>query len=202
MKREELKELHYITPILNVPSILDNGILSFNKAKDVNHKSCANPDVQERRMRVIVPGGRPLHDYTNLYFNARNPMMYALKDKHLSLTVLAIGLNIIEQPGVIISDCNAARDMPLFKPAPDGLELIDPELIYAKDWRHPNQIEYYKHRGIMCAEVLVPDKIDKHYIFKIYVSSSKSNDELMNICGIATRNLSLVIDSDLFFQEG
>lgn len=200
MKREELKELHYITPILNVPSILVNGILSFNKAKDVNHKSCANPDVQGRRMRVIIPGGGPLHDYANLYFNARNPMMHVLKDKHLSLTVLAINPNIIEQPGVIISDRNAAREMALFKPAPDGLELIDPDRIYAEDWRHPNPIEYHEHRGIMCAEVLVPDEIDKHYIFKIYVSSSKSNDELTNICGIATRSLSLVINSHLFFQ--
>ena len=81
-----------------------------------------------------------------------------------------------------------------------GLELIVPELIYAEDWRHPNPIEYHEHRGIMCAEVLVPDKIDKHYIFKIYVSSSKSNDELTNICGIAARSLSLVINSHLFFQ--
>ena len=200
MKREELKELHYITPISNVSSILADGILSYNKATNVNHKSCASLDVQGRRMSVIVPGGRPLHDYANLYFNARNPMMYVLKDKHLSLTVLAISQNIIEQPGVIISDCNAARDMALFKPAPDGLELIVPELIYAEDWRHPNPIEYYEHQGKMCAEVLVPDKIDKHYIFKIYVSSSKSNNELTNICGIATRNLSLVIDSHLFFQ--
>lgn len=200
MKRGELEELHYITHISNVPSILANGILSYNKAKDVNHESCASSDVQKRRMEVVVPGGRPLHDYANLYFNARNPMMYVLKDKHLSLSVLAISPNIIDQPGVIISDHNAARDMVLFKPAPDGLELIDPERIYAEDWRHPNQIEYYEHRGIMCAEVLVPDKIDKHYIFKIYVSSNKSNAELTNICGIATRSLSLVINSHLFFQ--
>lgn len=200
MKRGELKELHYITPILNVPSILDDGILSFNKAKDVSHKSCASLGVQERRTRVTVPGGRPLHDYANLYFNARNPMMYVLKDKHCDLAVLAISPNIIDQPGVVISDCNAARDMALFKPAPDGLELIDPGRIYAEDWRHPNQIEYHRHRGIMCAEVLVPDKIDKRYISKIYVSSSRSHSDLTNICGAATRNLSFVIDSHLFFQ--
>lgn len=200
MKREELGELHYITPILNVPSILDNGILPFNKTKDINHESCASLDVQGRRIRVVVPGGRPLHDYANLYFNARNPMMYVFKDKHLGLAVLAISPNIIEQPGVIISDCNAARDMALFKPALDGLELIAPELVYAEDWRHQNPIEYYEHQGIMCAEVLVPDRIDRHYIFKIYVSSNESKDELTNICGIKARNLSLVIDSHLFFQ--
>ena len=200
MKLEELGELHYITPILNVPSILDNGILSFNKTKDINHESCASSEVQGRRMRVIVPGGKPLHDYANLYFNARNPMMYRLKDNHLSLAVLAITPNIIGQPGVIISDCNAARDMALFKPAPDGLELVDLQLIYAEDWRHPNPIEYYEHQGKMCAEVLVPDKIDKSYIFKIYVSGSDSSAALVNICGTVIRNISLVIHSHLFFQ--
>jgi len=127
-------------------------------------------------------------------------MMYVLKDRHSDLAVVAISPNMIDQPGVVISDCNAARDMALFKPAPDGLELIDPELVYAEDWRHPNQIEYYKHQGIMCAEVLVPDKIDKRYISKIYVSSSKSHNDLMSISGVAARNLSVVIDSHLFFQ--
>jgi len=200
VKRKELKELHYITPISNVPSILTNGILSHTKAQDVHHESCASTDIQSRRMRVIVPGGRPLHHYVNLYFNARNPMMHVLKDKHHNLSVLAISPSIVEHPGVIITDRNAAREMVLFKSGTDGLALIDRERVYAEDWSHPNPIEKYEHKGRMCAEVLVPDEIAKQYILKIYVSSSKSKDELTDICGTAARGLPLVINGHLFFQ--
>lgn len=200
MKLEELEELHYIVPILNVPSILAKGILSYSKAKSVEHKSCASSGVQERRARVIVPGGRPLHDYVNLYFHARNPMMHVLKEQHMSLAVLGIVPDIIEQPGTIVCDRNAARDMALFRPALAGLELLDPELIYAEDWRHPNPIKYYEHQGIMCAEALVPDQVERHYIYRVYVSSNESKAELENVCGNALTGLSLVVDRHLFFQ--
>lgn len=34
-------------------------------------------EAQERRDRKQVPGGLRLHQYANLYFHARNPMLYA-----------------------------------------------------------------------------------------------------------------------------
>ena len=40
------------------------------------HVSVAMPAVQDRRARKIVPGGRRLHGYANLYICARNPMMF------------------------------------------------------------------------------------------------------------------------------
>ena len=58
MERHELTELHYITPIANVPSILELGILSHNRAKRVRHESVAMNEIQDRRARVTVPGGK------------------------------------------------------------------------------------------------------------------------------------------------
>ena len=66
MNRDDLKELHYITTIRNVPSILSKGILSHKLAKKINHNSVAMEVIQERRKNKIVPGGRPLHEYVNL----------------------------------------------------------------------------------------------------------------------------------------
>jgi hypothetical protein len=37
VNREELTELHYITPIENVPSLLQHGILSYHLARHVRH---------------------------------------------------------------------------------------------------------------------------------------------------------------------
>ncbi len=201
MKREELEELHYISPIVNITSILTHGILSHNKAKEMEHESCASQDIQDRRARVIVPGGEPLHDYVNLYFNARNPMMYSKKESHNTLTVLSISPDIIDLPGIIVTDRNASRDFTLFKPASDGLDMIDRELIFAERWTHPNDpIKYYEHQGIMCAEVLVPTKADARYILKAYVSCDQSHETMVSILGAAGQNLEITIDGHLFLQ--
>jgi len=76
MRREELEELHYISPIVNVSSILTHGILSHRRASKLPHQSVAMPEIQDRRRKVQVPKARPLHEYVNLYICARNPMMY------------------------------------------------------------------------------------------------------------------------------
>ena len=66
MNRNELEELHYITTIRNVPSIMSEGILSYKRAKKINHNSVAMEEIQDRREKKVVPGGRPLHEYVNM----------------------------------------------------------------------------------------------------------------------------------------
>ena len=85
MRREELEELHYITLIGNVASILTKGILSHHLAERVPHGSVAMQKVQDIRSNKVVPGGRKLHEYANTYFNARNAMLYLLKGAHTKL---------------------------------------------------------------------------------------------------------------------
>jgi len=194
------QELHYITPIPNVPSVLAHGILCHNRARKVQHDSCASQEIQERRSRVIVPNGRPLHEYANLYFNARNPMMHLLKDNHNNLTVLALSPDIIDLPGVVITDRNASRDFALFLPAPNGLDIIDQELVFAEYWTNPNPIYQHEHKGIMCAEVLVPDKIDAEYIVKAYTSGNTSRTALADVLSMEQVVLETVVNAHLFFR--
>lgn len=76
MDRQELKELHYITPIANVPSILEHGLPSHKRVQGIVHESVAMSGIQDRRRCKKVPHAQPLHDYVNLYFHARNHMLY------------------------------------------------------------------------------------------------------------------------------
>jgi len=46
MNRSDIKELHYITHIDNLKSILHNGILCHNKAKKIEFKSVAGKHVE------------------------------------------------------------------------------------------------------------------------------------------------------------
>src|SRR5262245_16376391 len=73
-------ELHCIMPMANIASVLEHGILSYERAARLQHHSVAMQPVQDRRDRKQVPGGLKLHQYANLYFHARNPMLYKRKD--------------------------------------------------------------------------------------------------------------------------
>ncbi len=82
-----IRELHYIVAIANVPSIVKNGILCYEKASKVAHISVASREVQERRKKKKIPNGLPLHEYVNLYLNARNPMLYYLMENASRISV-------------------------------------------------------------------------------------------------------------------
>jgi hypothetical protein len=101
---EDIEELHYITPIKNMGSIYTLGILSHKKAEKISHQSVAMDEIQERRKKVVVPGGRPLHQYVNLYFHARNPMMFKRKDFYKELCIIKVSKDVLNLPQVVISD--------------------------------------------------------------------------------------------------
>lgn len=198
MKREELTELHYITPITNIPSVLQHGILPHNKVRKIPHESVAKLAIQERRRRVAVPGGRRLHDYTNLYFDARNPMMSACRENHEKLCVLRISHEVLDLADVVVADRNASTNYVRFAPAPEGLAIVDKDLVFAEWWTHPDydQFESSRRKAVKCAEVLVPDKIDLKYVLGAYVSCVRSQLALLPVIG----GLKTDINAHLFFR--
>lgn len=199
MKRAELEELHYITPIVNVPLIITGGILSHNRVEQVQHESIAMQEIQKRRSKVVVPGGRPLHDYANIYFHARNPMMYVCRENHTSLCVLRISTDVLDLPGAVVTDSNASSDYVRFSGASKGLSIVQSDLVFAENWNYLELYEYYRRKSAKCAEVLVPDKIDPMYLTGIYVSSNEGYSNLTAILVDLSCNLQLSIYGHLFF---
>ncbi|HWP37886.1 MAG TPA: DUF4433 domain-containing protein [Gemmatimonadales bacterium] len=196
MDRADLTELHYITPIANVASICRMGILSHARAQAVNHVSVAMPEIQGRRANVRVPGGRPLHEYVNLYICARNPMMYRRSDRHQELCVLRVSTHVLDLPGVVVVSGNASSGYVRFGAGAAGLALVDRVLTFAEYWTDPDPITYYEKKSAKCAEVLVPDVVQPSYLLGAYVSDA---------VGLAALNaLSLAIpvqvNAHLFFR--
>jgi hypothetical protein len=141
----------------------------------VAHESVAMKEVQERRRVKAVPGGRPIHDYANLYFCARNPMLFKRRDEHESLCVLRISPAVLDLPDVVVTDQNAASDYARFARAPEGLEIVDRALVFAAYWKHPEDpIADWRHASAKCAEVLVPDCVEPSYITGAYVSCGEA----------------------------
>jgi hypothetical protein len=181
VKRSDITEFHYITPIANVPSILVNGIVCHTRAKTVPHLSVAMEKVQAKRANRSVPSGHPLHSYANLYFTARNPMLYVLRDHHRDLAVLRIDPSILDLPEVVIADGNASSEYTRFYPSPTGLSNLRDELIFAEYWTDDDLFEYWNKKRIKCAEVLVPDQVDPSLIMSSYVSGRESEVRLREL---------------------
>ncbi|MGH2618519.1 MAG: DarT ssDNA thymidine ADP-ribosyltransferase family protein, partial [Thermomicrobiales bacterium] len=80
VRRSDVIELHFFSPRANLDSIRVHGILSHARAAVLPHVSIANESVQHYLRNKRLPSGRMLHEYANLYFHARNPMMYFKKD--------------------------------------------------------------------------------------------------------------------------
>jgi hypothetical protein len=196
MKRAELDELGYIVPIDTVPSVLQRGILSHKRAERILHNSIALQDVQDRRAKKVVPNGRALHDYANLYISPRNPMLLKRSNIHEQICVLRVRVDVIDLPNVVITNSNAASKYARFMPAPAGLAIVDRERTFAEWWTHPDQIEQWRHSAQKCAEVLVPDVVPVDYVFGAYVSCRGSVEHL----GREAPNLPVIVDGHMFFQ--
>ena len=191
-------EFQCIMPLENIPSVLKLGILSNERSAKIEHRSVAMEDVQEKRELKHVPGGLKLHQYANLYFHARNPMLYKRKGEINNLCVLRISTEILQLPGVVFADCNASSPYVRFL-APSQWALLDYEAIYAMDWnrQHANDPYAYRvHKARKCTEVLVPHVVETKFFIGAYVVDEAAKSKLQSL-GF---DRAVTIDSEMFFR--
>lgn len=201
MARSAVKELYYITHIDNIASILNTGILSHNKIKSkrIEHEQIYDPAIHEIRENKRLHNGKRLHDYANLYFNPRNAMMYKRKDIHREICILIVDSKILNATDVVISDRNASSGYARFY-APNELNILDEDLIFANDWRHSDPIEYSRRKSAVCAEVLVPSFVPSSFISGIYVSCHETAIKVKQLLSDLPLKNKVLIKNDLFFQ--
>lgn len=197
MDRCDVKELYFITPIANVVSIVQYGILSHNLSMKLPHSSVAMREIQDRRRDKRIPGtNRELHDYANLYFDAHNPMLCKRRDRNPEICVLRINAEIIDLPNVIIADRNASSNYVRFYPVAEGLTAIDKNKLFARYWTHPENVyDEWAHKSLKCAEVLVPGKVEPRYLLGAYVANQVAFVAIKNL----QMGLTVSIKSDIFF---
>ena len=187
-------ELHCIMPIANIASVLQHGLLSHERASQLQHLSVAMQAMKDRRNIKTVPGGLRLHQYANLYFHARNPMLSVRRNE--DVCVLRVSTQVLGVNGAVITDQNAASDYVRFY-APHQWKLLDFNDIFARDWTHPGeQIREWRHKSRKCAEVLVPHQVPPNMITGAYVVDEPAHARL-NQVGFA---LPSVVDPDFFFR--
>ncbi|MBF0572022.1 MAG: DUF4433 domain-containing protein [Candidatus Omnitrophica bacterium] len=195
MKRADVAELFYITPVANLKSIVKLGILSNKRADKVAHVSVAMPEVQDRRRPKKIPGAGDLHDYVNLYFDAHNPMLSRRRDQNAQICILRVSTSVLDIKGVVISDQNAASDYAKFSDVESGLASLDKDVLYARYWTHPDPYEQMKHGSIKCAEVLVPNHVPSEMVHGVIVVSEDVKNDVL----LLSISLPVTVDSGIFF---
>ena len=192
----KIREFHCIMPIANVTSVLEHGLLSYELASKLEHRSIAMPEIQDRRDQVQVPGGLRLHRYANLYLNARNPMLFKRRHEAQSLCILRVSTEARHLQGAVLTDCNASSRYVRFLSIDQASE-IDLGATYSNDWRHPDdRIAYFRHRSQMCAEFLVPDRVPPDFIQGAYVVDRAAKHRLLS----AGFPHPITVNGELFFS--
>ena len=187
--------LYNIQAINNIPSIMQRGLLSNERASKIKHTSIAMQEVQERRDSVYIPNGMALHQYANVYFDPRNPMLYKRKDENPNLCILKFDRSILDFDGVIVSDRNASSKYASFYPPEIGLNEIDFKMVFASDWRDESEYAYYRKKSIKCAEVLIPHIIP----FDFVVCAAVYNEDARQKLEATGFNRTIFVSPNFFF---
>ena len=193
--RTQKTGLYNIMPLENVSSVLQNGILSHRKAELLEHDSVAMAEIQARRERVEIPNGMMLHEYVNLYFDPRNPMMYRLRSIAETLCILKVSLDVLDLDNVVVSDQNASCKYAAFYVPEQGVGDIDFDAVFLRDWRDPDEIAARRKKHIKCAEVLVPECVPPQYLMAAAVLNRAGEDVLLR-AGFPWR---IYVEPDWFF---
>lgn len=199
MRRSDIRNLYYITHIDNLSSILERGILSHEQIEKerVQPARIYHTDIVNRKREKNTPDRKSLWSYTNLYFQARNPMMYRVVHEKgaKDLVVISVSKKILQIPGIFITDGNAANDPTQFYFPSDGLKMLGQQWkIIQNEWW--NNLDGSK-RKIM-AECLVPDSVSPEFINSVYVTDEETQTRISGMVGY--RSISIIPEPKMFFQ--
>jgi len=189
--RHRIPWLYNITAVGNVASIAQHGILCHERAERLLHDDFSNRSVQDRRARKVVAGGRTLHQLASLYFNPRNAMLYQLCMEGHELVVLRVSPDVLDLPGVVVTDGNAASSDSESWLAHEGLENVPLDSVYVRTW------ETAEEKRIRQAEVLVPDRVHPSFITGFIAPSEAVRHKVQRLVAAWQGS----VDSALFFDR-
>jgi hypothetical protein len=123
-------------------------------------------------------------------------MMYKRLGRRNELAVVRICPDILDIPGTVIADGNAASVGARFESSPIGPAVLDEQRVYAEYWTDSDMWAYYEKKRQRCAEVLVPDLVPPDFLIGCYVWA----DGAARTCQQAAPGLEVVVNARVFFS--
>ena len=115
MKRQSVQSLYYITHVDNIPSMLEKGIFSHERieSEKISFTPIYDEGIVSNRHKIIVPDGRNLWHFANVFFEPRNPMLYRVvhEKSEDNIAVLALHSELLERHDVYVTTGNAAHSL-------------------------------------------------------------------------------------------
>jgi len=186
---------YYIAHVSNLRSILELGILSHEEVikQQLASKSIYDEKIVSKRKDKTTPADLSLWAYANVYFQARNPMLYRVlhEESRDSIMVLQISPDIFAADGAFITDGNAAGSQTIFHPAnQNGLKMLDAKIFKRNYWSENDDSK----RKIM-AELLIPKMIPAGKITSIYVATEEAQLKVEKI----SKSIQAIVQPESFF---
>lgn len=212
INKDDIQELYYMTSIKNLPSILQNGILSHRRIGKLsaNHTDVSNQEVQQRRawknIERVEENKPPknLHSFAPLYLNPHNAMMFVLRSKHDELCVIRVRKEILDRRNAILSNRNAAIDRVTFF-TPSAFQLSGSEVEYISSSigysKNDSESQREDRKQTRQAEALIPYNIQSEYFIGFFVSNDVTKQKVESILSTAGKNLPIATHPTMFFQK-
>ncbi len=200
-----VKSLYYITNSANLPSLCEQGILSANRIDSeitqfvsmYKGRTDAKNDIKRRGRIKPLNGKNSLLDYTSLYFQPRNPLMYRaiFETGTEELAILEVANSVLNEPGIFISDGNATDELTQFYPCAQGLKRIQQQrkVIQSEWWK-----KYDGSKRKIMAECLVPGRVKPEYIRSVIIPDDGTKTWQQMLFSNVT--LPVVSQPKMFFQ--
>jgi O-acetyl-ADP-ribose deacetylase (regulator of RNase III) len=165
----------------------------------VPHFTIYDKGVLEHRLSRVVPGGRPLSTYANLFFQPSNSMLFSLTKKFNPDEIIVVGVSpsILDEYGVFVTNGNAATAGTKFFPSElRGKAMREcAEVLNASSWSR-------EERSRRMAECLYPDRILPDNIKRLYVRGPEAKQKLIQVLeGLDFPDENIVIEKKMFFES-
>ncbi len=173
-----VKHLYYLSPVNNIPSILEHGVMSKMAVEtlEIPYDDYSDQTVQTIRER------KSLHEYVPLFFNTRNAMTFRYQKEKRDFAILRLNSDLVTHYDCLVSDRIAAcSDAEIYTLSEAALKKINIELVLSARNFYDNRL-LKKRLG---AEILVKtDMIEPEWIECIILDGTTEK-----INGVSIRQL-------------
>jgi len=173
-----VKHLYYLSPVKNIPSILEHGVMSKMAVEtlEIPYDDYSDQTVQTIRER------KSLHEYVPLFFNTRNAMTFRYQKEKRDFAILRLNSDLVTHYDCLVSDRIAAcSDAEIYVLSEAALKKINIEVVLSARNFYDNWL-LKKRLG---AEILVKtDMIEPEWIECIILDGTTEK-----INGVSIRQL-------------
>lgn len=119
-------------------------------------------------------------------------MLSRRRNQWATVGVVRVASDVLDFPGAVIADRNAAAGAARFFPSPNGLAVLDEDEVYAEWWNHSRDAKQKR-----MAELLVPQRVEPAMLLGVYVRDDSSAATLR----LVLPDHPVIVNQRLFFGK-